>query len=104
MTDEQREAWHAAYDDINVDYWKKQQGKQDCESLLQEFIIAERELQQAIAHLQSVEPAAQPPTQQGSEPAEICPNYTNGEACVIICGKDCGDKPCILWPGKLLPC
>lgn len=62
----------------NVDYWKEQQGKQDCKSMLQEFIIAERELQQAIAHLQSVEPAAQPPTQQGSEPAEICPK--------------CGDK------------
>ncbi|MGF1735979.1 sulfatase family protein [Photobacterium satsumensis] len=23
MTDEQRDAWHKAYDDINVDYWKK---------------------------------------------------------------------------------
>ncbi|MGF1758229.1 sulfatase [Photobacterium sagamiensis] len=23
LTDEQRTAWHAAYDDINVDYWKK---------------------------------------------------------------------------------
>lgn len=36
----------------NVDYWKKLQGKQDCESLLQEFIIVERELQKAIEHLE----------------------------------------------------